>query len=849
MADQKLEVQITGDARDFIKASKEAQTAVQDLGKSAEHTADSLKTSTASGVAAVRSEAGKLTPAIKQSASAFTEVRAAALTYFTSLATSPMALFAAGVIGVTKAMGELTEAERSAAGLMAAFSTEPTNKGLERTRDLIDDLASRSSFFDDDAISSGAVVLKNLGATQSQLEALLPVATNFAAIYGISIPQAAEKLAYGITGSTRSLRDFGILLRDNSTAAERYKAILERNAKAGDQLSTMSTGVTAAMGRMNKAIGDAWQDFGDNFQDFIIGMITGIQKLIQAISTIPTFIKLASDIAVNALGQIPIVIAGIAEGIKNLATGKGFSMKETKTFMDAFRAQMSETTGKDLERLKKQFADLFNFDEAAPGGGTAGIPDTRTGLIPEVKPGDKGPAGPRPKTLAEQAREMAGVKELYGFQPDVALGKSIAEVLTKARFGGSGLPQMNQGTSAKDLTAYLERQGTIRTPEIQELIGMMAGLDMEPLKKEIQNLTGATLTNIQDPMEKLQAQINNLQAAMILTKGGLQPTAVTGQQKQEAQDLLAQQQSQMKDLQAQLANLQGQKNDQFISALQNAFAGFINSLSDTLGRAAAGGAGVSGGQMTRAVGGLAAGALVAGALVAPASGTLAMGGVTLPLAAVLQVGAMIVGGLAGFFGGMFDQQDETNQHLKELVAIGREQKTDALKRMGKLDEPSARLAKGLQPLADAGAAKGGKMASGTNAIIERFGNPNDPQAREQLKTIAEGIATGNGDWVGLVNANMGLGIELNKENRQMLENLFLTMFNLVGQFMDDQTKRDEEARQNELKQLGSMPKNPVYVYDVTPADERFSFAPREAFFRASSTRQVGTNVTPAYQMG
>jgi hypothetical protein len=847
MADQKLEVQITGDARDFIKASKEAQTAVQDLGKSAEHTADSLKTSTASGVAAVTSEAGKLTPAIKQSASAFTEVRAAALTYFTSLATSPIALFAAGVIGVTKAMGELTEAERAAAGLMAAFSTESTNKGLERTRDLIDELASRSSFFDDDAISSGAVVLKNLGATQSQLEALLPVATNFAAIYGISVPQAAEKLAYGITGSTRSLRDFGILLRDNSTAAERYKAILERNAKAGDQLSTMSTGVTAAMGRMNKAIGDAWQGFGDNFQDFIIGMITGIQKLIQAISTIPTFIKLAADIAVNALGQIPIVIAGIGEGIKNLATGKGFSMKETKTFMDAFRAQMAETTGKDLERLKKQFADLFNFDGAAPGGGTAGIPDTRTGLIPEVKPGDKGPAGPRPKTLAEQAREMAGVKELYGFQPDVALGKSIAEVLNKA-IGGTN---MVQGTSAKELTAYLDRQGTIRTPEIQELIGMLAGLDMEPLKKEIQNLTGATLTNIQDPMEKLQAQINNLQAAMILTKGGLQPTAVTGQQKQEAQDLLAQQQSQMKDLQAQLANLQGQKNDQFISALQNAFAGFINSLSDTLGRAAAGGAGVSGGQMTRAVGGLAAGAMLAGAMVAPATGTLAMGGVTLPLAGVLQVGAMIVGGMAGFFGGMFDQQDETNQHLKELVAIGREQKTDALKRMGKLDEPTARLAKGLQPLADAGAAKGGKMASGTAAIIERFGTGsiNDPQAREQLKTIAEGIATGNGDWVGMVNANMGLGIELNKENRQMLENLFLTMFNLVGQFMDDQTKRDEDARQNELKQLGSMPKNPVYVYDVTPADERFSFAPREAFFRASSTRQVGTNVTPAYQMG
>lgn len=848
MADQNLSVEIKGDARDFIKASKEAQTAVQALGKSAEQTADSLKSSTAAGVASVKNEAGKLNPAIKQSAAAFTEVRAAALTYFTSLATSPMALFAAGVIAVNKAMDELMEAERAAAGLMAAFSTDKTNKGLERTKDLIDELASKSSFFDDDAISAGAVVLKNLGATQSQLEALLPVATNFASVYGMTVPQAAEKLAYGITGSTRSLRDFGILLKDNATAAERYRAILDRNKKAGDELSTMSTGVTAAMGRMNKAIGDAWQGFGDNFQDLIIGLITGVQKLVEALAILPTTIKLIADMVVGLVGHFAISFGAIGEMMKNLLSGKGLNAPESMRFFTAFKQQMDETFGKDAKRLVEQFKALFNIGQEPGGTGAIKAPGVDGGLVPEAKPGEKGPAGPRPKTLAEQAREMAGVKELYGFQPDVALGKSIAEVLNKT-IGGK---ELFQGTSAKELTAYLDKRGTVRTPEIQELIGMLAGLDMEPLKKEIEGLTGATLTNIQDPIERLQAQIGFLSGAMTLTAGALKDTAVTGPQKQEAQDMLALQGKQRKELETQLAQLQGQKNEQFITALQNAFASFINSLSDTLGRAAAGGKGVTGGQMTRAVGGLAAGALAAGAMMAPASGTIAMGGVTLPLAATLQVGAMIVGGLAGFFGGMLDQTDESNEHLKELVKLGREAKTDTLKRMGKLTGPEAAATSGLQTLIDQAVGKGGKTGSAMQAIIQRFGMGTlngDPQARQQLKTIAEGIATGSGDWIGMVNQNMGLGVELNKENRQLMENLFLTLFNLMDQFREDQGKRDEETRQAELKQLGSMPRNPVYVYDVTPQEERFSFAPREAFFRASASRQVGSNVTPVYQMG
>ena len=849
MADQKIQVEITGDARDFIKASKDVQSELQDLGKSAKETADELKSTANTGISSIRTETAKLSPEVKKSAAAFTEVRAAALTYFASLATSPMAGFAAALVGVTKAVGELSEAERAAAGLVAAFSTEKTNISLEKTRNLIDDLAARSAFFDDDAISAGAVVLKNLGATQDQLESLLPVATNFAGVYGMTVTQAAEKLAYGITGSTRSLRDFGILLKDDATAGQRYAAILERNRKASSELTTVSSGVTAAVGRMNKAFGDAWQQLGNNFEPMLIGLITIVQKLAQTLGLIPTIIKIMADSIVGMTGTITSGFATIPEIIVNALNFKGKKFTGMTDFMNAWNQQMKETIDRDTANLAEQFKDLFNFDFQIPGIDMK-VPGTKSGLIPEVKPGEKPAATGVQQTLADQARALAQTKNLYGLKPDEALGRAIGEVLGKVLPGTIERTTLKQGTAASDVVKALQAANIQPNPQIQELIGMLGELDFKPVAESINKLSSEQFTAIADPIKRLEAQLANVASAKTLATAAVQG-AVTGEQRQQAEGLLQGATTRERELQIQLEQMRKTQNDQFISSLTNAFDSFITSLADTLGRAAAGGKGVTGGQLTRAVGGLGAGILTGAAAVAPAGATLAAGGVTLPLAGLLMVGGMIVGGLASFFGGMMDQNDESNQHLKELVSLGREQKTDALKRMGLLDEPLAALAKGIQPLADQARDKGGALGSGMEAIIQRFGfgSVNDPQARAQLETIAKGIATGSGDWVGMVNANMGLGIELNKENRQMLENLFLTLFNLVGNFKDDETKRAAEAAQNELKQLGSMPRNPVYVYDVTPKEERFSFAPREAFFRASATRQVGTNVTPAYQMG
>ena len=862
MAEQKIQIEVTGDARDFIKASKEVQSSLENMGQAAQKTAADLKSASAAGATAVSRDSSKLAAETKASAGAFGEVRAAALTYFGSLATSPMAAFAGGVILVKNAMDELIEAEKSAAGLMAAFSTEKTNVSLERTKNLIDDLASRSAFFDDDAITSGAVVLKNLGATQDQLEALLPVATNFAAIYGTSVTDAAQKLAYGITGSTRSLREFGILLKGDATAGERYAAILERNKKASGELGQMSTGVTAAVGRMNKAFGDAYQSLGDNFEPLIVGLITIVEKLAQTLGLIPTILKQVANIVVSWAGMLVGSFAVIGEGLVNAimhplqTIQRGFSAKNSTQFLEAWQKQMQETMAKDQERMNKQFQDLFTIDYSVPAL-TGKMPGVAGGLIPEVKPGEAPPAAAPERTLAEIARALAEMKTLYGLRPDEAMGKAIAEVLGKTlpEIGKSftmvgGVPTLDQGRSARQVIDALKAANISPNPAIQELIGMLGELDFKIVSDSINKLIADPFSAIVDPMKRLEAQLANVVSAKTLATAAVQG-AVTGEQRQQAEGLLQGATTREKELQIQLEQMRKTQNDQFISSLTNAFDSFITSLADTLGRAAAGGKGVTGGQLTRAVGGLGAGVLAGAAAVAPAGATVAAGGVTLPLAGLLMVGGMIVGGLAGFFGGMLDQGDESNQHLRELVQQGKDARADALRRMGYLTEDQFKFAGMIQPLYNQAEGKGGKLGAGMNAIISRFGTGsyNDPQARAQLETIAKGIATGSGDWVGMVNRNMGLGIELNKENRQVLENLFLTLFNLVDGWKTDEGKKAAEAAQDELKRLGSMPRNPVYVYDVTPKEERFSFAPREAFFRASATRQVGTNLQPAFQMG
>lgn len=859
MADQDLNVNIKGDARQFLKSSAEATKAAQEMGKAttqamdgankaAEKLADNIQQVGASSdqaagkVSKLSAETAKTGNQAGQATSAWNSLRTATTAYLASIVTNPLAQMGAALVLINRAIGEVTSNERAAAGLMGAFASDKNIANLERTNDLIGKLADRSSFFGDDAVSEGAIVLKNLGATQDQLEALLPAATDLAAVYGTSIPDAARKLANGIIGDTKALRDFGINIKSNSTTAERYTAILQRQGKASKELAMLDDGLSGAMGRLGKATDDAFGQAGSSFQNFLTGGVTVLTKMIQAIALVPPAIELVATSIVGILGDVTIQLEGVRESFFNLFSGKGFKAPNADRLFGAWRKQIGESMDKAFGELGKRFQALTGQDIGKPVSGR--VPQTQTGLIAppgEIKPG---PEVKAPPTLTEQALSLAKVKEAFGVTPSNAIFEAAQEIARSVGlFTKTGV--------TFDAGAVLEtNKGRNFTTDEMNLLGLLQGGLIEVYKNSTGTIVDSAIeaaNAIQDPITRLQALIEASDRSVAFATGGVS-MAFTGEQKQAAQEQLSEELKKRKALGVELVKAEADRNGQFLNAFNSMLQQFIGAFADTIGRSLAGGnKGPSGGDIARSVGGIAAaGAGIASGLVT-AGATVALGGVTLPLAGLIAGVGVAIGGLSAVVGGFLDQQDENAQYLQTLVEQGKESLTNAKLLLGTMNQQEARFQSILQPLVKGAQSTGGALGGAEAKIISWFGTFGDQQARQQLKTLSTWITTGvndagqkvtKADVFGLLNTNLGLGLSGTQQEIEGVINTILGMFTGIEGFYRGTEQQQLDA---EMAALGSTPRNPVYIWDVTPQEERFTFQPREAFFRAAATRQFGRN--------
>lgn len=261
---------------------------------------------------------------------------------------------------------------------------------------------------------------------------------------------------------------------------------------------------------------------------------------------------------------------------------------------------------------------------------------------------------------------------------------------------------------------------------------------------------------------------------------------------------------------------------------------------------------------------------------------------------VLAAVGVAVTGVASILAGFFDQADENaraalekqqeqiriqNEQKKSLAILAvnsNDAKIKAGKALGTVSPGAAALAETLSPFSGAAAElmgtslgasvgawyrrrkkgggyemyqgmsrpiEGATLGKDQQALIDYFGKPeNMGKLKEAATQLAGGSKLGavlkNMNIPGLEGRNIGqFGTE---EQMTQTGNMLLNLFATLDQFYKDQGKNELDR---ELQMIGSTPRNPIYVYDVTPADQRFTFQPREAFFRASA-RQAGTNVTP-----
>lgn len=854
MADESISVKIDGDARGFIKASAEVAKAAEKMADTAEAAmGDAAKAANNLEVEIkqIGDEAGKAAPKVeslnKSQANLATNTNSASVSFkslqqastaaFAALLANPLAQVATAIGLITRAIGEASESEREAAAIFAAFGTDTA--GLEKTTRLVKELADSTGLFDEGNIAAGAAALKELGATQGQIEALLPAATNLAAVYGTTIPDAVKRLAGGIVGSTEGLRNFGINVKNNSTTAERYTAILERNARATEETKRLSEGLTGAMSRLGIATEEAFGSFGENFGPALSLAIDGITKLLQAIALVPPAVMLAAESIVNLSGNIGIAMGAIGEKLENFFSGKGFKSPRTDMFWAAWRKQGDETFGKTFKDFQARLSALLGGPTGRVIGAT--MPDTRTGLIKPPGEPPEAPAAATPKTLLQQAQEMAKVSSLFGIRPDKAMRDAIMQMMAS-----SGLYRMPANVSSVTAGGVRAAIGTgAITTEQMELLGALADLDVGLFNNAADRLSKIS-DQFPDSLIGLQKQLSLMPARLKLAEDQI-ANAQTGQQLADAEQNRNRLLSDQKSMQDRYKNLQ----DSFVGKFGDLLANFLQQFASTIGASLAGGQGPSGGTIARGVAGFASGALGIASAASLGAAPLDLGIISIPLSAALAGLAAGVKVIGDVFGGFLDQQDANSEYLKTLVEQGKQAAVDARLLLGAITQEEASFIKVLEPLRNQAMKEGGQLGGAQGKLIGQFGTFGDPEARKQLGIIAQWI-TGAGtsqarrtEIFNLLNQNVGLGLEANQKNIDSVLNMMLQLFSSVEGFArnSEQMRQDEEKRKNDevLRAIGSTPRNPVYVYDVTPKEEQFTFAPREAFFRAASMRQLGYN--------
>lgn len=206
--------------------------------------------------------------------------------------------FAAAQVGVSAVLGafnslaaavhtankEVLDAERLNIKLTAVFDGAAGSLG--RLTDQANDLAKVSSFFDPDDIREGQAALRLYDLTEQEISKLIPVAANLAAMFGTTVEASAQKLALGLTGMTRGLKEFGIVVPEGSKKADIFAAILAKGEKAAIGAETANQGLTGAMGRLDKAqrdfngaIGDLLSGPQSAFLDFLTKATQGAANM------------------------------------------------------------------------------------------------------------------------------------------------------------------------------------------------------------------------------------------------------------------------------------------------------------------------------------------------------------------------------------------------------------------------------------------------------------------------------------------------------------------------------------------------------------------------------------------
>jgi len=242
----------------------------------------------------------------------------------------------------TEAIKEASEADQNVQALNFALAatgqfSEEASQGMQDFASAIQDTTA----FTDDAVLQSLTLAKTFGLTNDKAKELVTSATDLAAVQGIQLTSATDKLLASLNGQGKSLKDLGpqfAKLTEEQLA--NGEAITKVSQRFGGAASILSGTFSGALSQANNQLGEVYESLGRTITQnpavikaisLIAEAFRGIAKGLEAnkggISTFFAFlINGAAEVADLVVNGFAIVATGFLELGK--AAGRAASLIE-----------------------------------------------------------------------------------------------------------------------------------------------------------------------------------------------------------------------------------------------------------------------------------------------------------------------------------------------------------------------------------------------------------------------------------------------------------------------------------------------------------------------------------------
>ena len=243
------------------------------------------------------------------------------------------------------------EAELNARRLQAAVSAQG---GLQADFDnLIAQAATlqQTTIFSDDDVQQAQVAALQFGLTADKVQALIPIASDFAAATGQELGPALESILRGAEGSDKALKLYGITLDDSKNRAEQLDSIIAQlNSRFEGQGKAVAETAAGALRQYQNQVDDLKESIGERLSPALQTLKVGLLAIVNDLSGLFT-------------GELPDAFT-VSSGLE-----------EITRLTDLYSRSVNKLSGTELKRLSDEAQRNVQMLQALRDGQKLGSED------------------------------------------------------------------------------------------------------------------------------------------------------------------------------------------------------------------------------------------------------------------------------------------------------------------------------------------------------------------------------------------------------------------------------------------------------------------------------------------